>query len=193
MRFRIFDREGMLEELTRKGRSSMLVVGNHVEPGGVAPGDDEYVIVMHVNRNRIAPGRMDMVASYLNLPSHEYPCDAYLWTTPRPENEDVLPRLARENVYVLDPVTSMMAFKNLGYEKTVYHPGPTTGFMVLSAIAGTGIPTRVAGFSWYGDPGESYSVENHNPEIERRWARDVWHSNPLITFTDECLRHMRKE
>lgn len=189
----IFNERSARVELARAGRSSFLVVGNHVERGGVAPRGDEYAIVINGNANKVPPGRMDMAASFMWLPGDAYPCGSFLWTISYPCHADAMATLGRDRVFILDPLNTAGSFKDLGYANRSHPPGPTTGFSVLRAMEAAKAPVRVAGFSWYMDDEESkiIDVHSHNPMKERAYARMRLMANPLFTFTDECLKYLK--
>ena len=190
MQFKILDHETMSDELERHNRKSVLIVGNHKCSKPVLISDDEYVIVMHMNHNGVAPNRMNMVSSYLWLSGNDYPCQSYFFPRQYPDHVEALGTLGRDTVFLMDQLLHRRAFQALGYYNIVYHPGPTTGFLTLMALEAARVPVRVAGFSWYVDKGETYAVANHNPMEELKYCRDVLKENPLFTFTPECLKYL---
>lgn len=189
-KYKIFDHDTLLEDMDRLGRKSVLLVGNHKEARRVEPLDDEYVMVLHMNRNEIPGARVDMIISYLWQSGDEYPCRSYFFPRQYPDHFDSLAILGREVVYLMDPVTYNLAFKVLGFPTHWYHPGPTTGFLALMALEAATVQTRVAGFSWYMGVNETYAVANHNPMEELKSSRARLRGNPLFSFTDETLAYL---
>ena len=153
-------------------RTTVLLVGNHVEPEGVLPRPEEFVIVCNVNANKIA--QADMLATSVVM-DNECPHKYRFYGD----------RVGRPGTYTGPQNRARTALRKVIRSGA---PAPTIGFLMLVTLELTKVPVRVAGFSWYAGKGESGGIKNHKPQGEREYVKRVLRKNPLFYFTQETLR-----
>lgn len=197
VKYLLLDKDTLEAEMATRGRTSVLIVGNHPEP--VVPLDGEFVIVFEENYlfNKIPNDRVDMVAGTNLTPVDRVPAEIpHLWTMMYPCGMDLFADIQRARVYTLDNLTLKYANDAIGIIHYIFPPTPTSGFNTVVAMERAGVRTRVAGFSFYQAEGEEWRLDKahtlHFPERERAHIQTLI-NNPLFTFTPECLKYLTKE
>lgn len=198
VKYLLLDKDTLEAEMARRGRASVLIVGNHVGPNPIVPLDSEFVIAFADNHlyNKIPDDRVDMVAGTTLTPTERVPPDIpHLWTIMYPCGMDAFEAIQRDRVYTIDNLTLKYINDSIGILHYVFPPQATAGFSAVVALERIKIKTRVAGFSFYQAEGEERRLELahgvHFPEREREHIRKLI-DNPLFTFTPECLKYLNK-
>lgn len=164
--------------LTLMGQAdTVLLAGNHIDPA-LAWGRDGsvFVVAMNGNKNRIEDP--DMLASFGPF-GGECPHRHRLYANPK----------ARGEGFVVGAEDNAAAQKAQGLVYTDRLVTPTIGFTLLVMMERMAVRTRVAGFSWYMQPGE-YKGRAHNTKLERAYVKKALLKNKLFTFTEETMKYL---
>lgn len=201
-RYVILDRAALLAEMSKNKRTSVLIVGNHVEPEPIVPLESEFVIVFVNNYkfNKIPPERVDMAAGAQSVPLESAHAGApHLWSIMYPCGLDHLASIKREIVYLIDPMITKSGHDALDMIPYVFPPVPSAGFLVARALDEFKLPTRLAGFSFYRAGQAEIMHRNsdliqtgHHLDKESAAMRVMLDANPLMTATPETEKYITR-
>jgi hypothetical protein len=186
-----FDRRGLLRLMGR--RTSVLLVGNHIEPSGVVPDESECVFVMNGNSNKIPEALVDCLATFTDQPPESKWSDALCYPKAlRLVSEPATARYLdgrRGGVGVALMRSHSVSRAQRAQGLTIFdsHATPTIGFTMLVMLEDMQVPVRVAGFSWYRGPNDVFG-SCHRPDKEREYVKRTLNKNSFFTFTDETLK-----
>lgn len=174
-------------------RTSVLLVGNHIEREPVLAGEREFVVVLNGNENGVPDARVDMLASFTELPGESTGLRPLVGAHRLVESSSAarLLSVVRKGVRLIECSVVDAAQRAQGLTVLDAHATPTIGFTLIVMLHMYQVPVRLAGFSWY-QAREDRKGRSHRPDKERAWCSRTLPGNTYFTMTEETLSWMRR-